>query len=189
MNREQYLMNQFPTKDGMTYIQSLDMFNGKPKAMNHDDTIDRKVGKEFLEERGWYGIEFGGKYDLDLMVPQFQRGCDVEMNNYNHYERFRLERNFRIPARKQKYWLDSGSRYDDWKVDYIQFSNNNTDELLWYSWKTIEPYVNNTIIIDALKKCGYTDTQATFIAIPFDIGKDTIQHWKLIGGVWTKLPH
>lgn len=189
MNREQHLMKTFPTKDGMTYIQSLDLHNRKPIAMSHDDTIDRVVGKEFLEQRGWYGIEYGGKYDLDLEVPQFKRGCDVEMNNYNHYERFKLERNFRIPARKQKYWLDSGSKYDEWKVDYIQFSNNNTNELLWYSWKIIEPYVNNTFVIDALKKCGYTDTQATFIRIPFDIGNQYIQHWKLIDGKWERILH
>jgi len=48
---------------------------------------------------------------------------------------------------------------------------------------------DNVKTLSTLKKCGYTDTQATFIAIPFDIGKDTIQHWKLIGGVWTKLSH
>ena len=160
----------------------------KHAALNHDDTYDRIVAKAFLEDRGWYGIEYGGYWDLDLIAPQYKRGCDVEMNKYNHYEQFKSEGIFRLPARKLRYWNDTGD-YGDWKVDYIQFSNNNTDELLWYSWKTIEPYVNNTIIIDALKKCGYTDTQATFIAIPFDIGKDTIQHWKLIGGVWTKLSH
>lgn len=189
MNREQYLMNQFPTKDGMTYIQSLDMFNGKPKAMNHDDTIDREVGKEFLEERGWYGIEFGGKYDLDLMVPQFQRGCDVEMNNYNHYNKFKEEGIFRIPARKERYWLSSGSRYDEWKVDYIQFSDNDTNELLWYSWKLIEHYVHNRVTWPGLRLKGYTELQSTFITIPFEIGNQYIQHWKLIGGVWTKISH
>ena len=29
----------------------------KAEALNHNDEIDRKIAKSFLEERGWYGIE------------------------------------------------------------------------------------------------------------------------------------
>ena len=161
----------------------------KPKPLSHDDTIDREVGKRFLEERGWWGIEYGGQYDVDLSVPEFKRGCDVEMNYYNHYETFKNEGVFRIPARKERYWMDSGSRYWDWKVDYIQFSDNDTKELLWYSYKIIEHYLDSRVIWDALKRKGYTELQSTFITIPFDVSKEHIQHWKQIDGVWVRINH
>jgi hypothetical protein len=189
MNREDYLSKTFPTTEGVTYIQSLDSYNRKPNALNHDDTIDREFGKEFLEERGWYGIEYGGKYDLDLEVPQFKRGCDVEMNNYNHYETFKSEGVFRLPARKERYWLNTGSNYSDWKVDYIQFSNNDVNELLWYPYKLIEHYVHNRVTWEGLKKKGYSDIMSTFITIPFDDGIKYIQHWKNENGIWIQIIH
>ena len=38
MNREQYLQETFPTKDGKTYIQSLDEFNSKKEEDVKEDT-------------------------------------------------------------------------------------------------------------------------------------------------------
>ena len=102
---------------------------GRPAALNHDDTNDREVGKEFLELQGWSGITYGGYWDLDLEVHSFKRGCDVEMNHYNHYTTFKAEGQFRVPARKIRYWNTDG-KYGEWKVDYIQFSDNKLEELL-----------------------------------------------------------
>lgn len=157
----------------------------KPIPLLHDDTLDRRVGKEFLEKRGWWGIEFGGTYDLDLMVPEFSRGCDVEMNWYNHATQFKNEGYFRIPFRKQKYWANEGV-WGPWKVDYLQFSQNNTNELLWYPYKIIEIFKNNLVIWKGLLDKGYTNHQATFIRIPFVEGKKFITHWKQINGVWVQ---
>jgi hypothetical protein len=157
----------------------------KPIPLLHDDTIDRRVGKEFLEERGWWGIEYGGTYDLDLMVPEFSRGCDVEMNWYNHSTQFQNEGCFRVPYRKQKYWMNDGP-WGSWKVDYLQFSENDTKELLWYPYKVIEGFRNNLVVWKGLMDKGYTKNQATFIRIPFVEGKKFITHWKQINGVWTQ---
>ena len=38
------------------------------EALAHNDTQDREVAKDFLEQNKWYGIELGGEYDLDLEV-------------------------------------------------------------------------------------------------------------------------
>jgi len=160
----------------------------KPTALNHDDTYDRIVAKAFLEDRGWYGIEYGGYWDLDLIAPQYKRGCDVEMNKYNHYEQFKSEGIFRLPARKLRYWNDTGD-YGDWKVDYIQFSDNSTTELLWYPYRIIEHYKNNRVVWEGLKKKGYTDIQASFISIPFEVGIKHIQHWKFINNEWQQIKY
>ena len=51
----------------------------RTQALAHNDTLDREVANEFLELNGWYGIELGDTYDLDLEVHEFKRGCDIEM--------------------------------------------------------------------------------------------------------------
>ncbi len=38
MNREEHLIKTFPTKDGKTYIQSLDEFNSKKEGDVKEDT-------------------------------------------------------------------------------------------------------------------------------------------------------
>ena len=40
------------------------------EALAHNDTQDREVAKDFLEQNKWYGIELGGEYDLDLEVHE-----------------------------------------------------------------------------------------------------------------------
>jgi hypothetical protein len=50
----------------------------KAEPLNHNDAIDRKIAKSFLEERGWYGIEEGSEHGLDLIVPKLKRGADAE---------------------------------------------------------------------------------------------------------------
>ena len=72
------------------------------EALSHIDTEDREITKRFLEENKWKGIEMGGKYDLDLEVYEFKRGCDVEMINYG-MDRFKQHNHFRLPYRKIKY--------------------------------------------------------------------------------------
>jgi hypothetical protein len=171
--------------------------NTKPTALNHNDSVDRKVAISFLEERGWYDIEEGGEHELDLVVPKFKRGADVESFSGN-LESFKKTDYFRIPFRKQKYWSNQpiyidnkGNQrinpYKGWFVDYIQFLNNENTELLWYSYKTIVPYHTNIIEWKGLYKKNYKGNQAKFIRIPFTEGIKAIQYWKLIAGVWTKI--
>ena len=159
---------------------------GRPIALNHDDTLDRIVGKEFLEQQGWSGITYGGYWDLDLEVHSFKRGCDVEMNHYNHYTTFKAEGQFRVPARKIRYWNTDG-KYGEWKVDYIQFSDNKLEELLWYPYKLLEMYKDNHIVLEALRKKGYDEKQSTFISIPFEVGSKYVQRWKKEKNVWKRL--
>jgi hypothetical protein len=169
----------------------------KSIALNHNDSIDRKVATRFLEERGWYDIEEGGEFELDLIVPKFKRGADMESFKGN-LNTFKQDGYFRIPARKQKYWSGNPTyinnegnqrinKYKDWFVDYIQFLNKSNTELLWYSYKTIVPYHTNIIEWKGLYKKGFKGNQAKFIKIPYKKGIKEIQYWKLIDGVWTKI--
>jgi hypothetical protein len=155
-------------------------------ALKHDDTNDREVGKKFLEERGWSGITYGGYWDLDLEVTEFKRGCDVEMNHYNHFIQFKKEGMYRVPARKIRYWNSDG-KYGDWKIDYIQFSDNKLEELLWYPYKLLEQFKDNQIVIEAIRKKGYNEKMSTFIFIPFEIGKNYVQRWKLEKNIWVRV--
>jgi hypothetical protein len=169
----------------------------KPIPLTHNDSKDRIVATLFLQERGWYDIEEGGEFDLDLIVPQYKRGADIESFKGN-IDTFKSDGYFRIPVRKQKYWsgestyIDNGGNqqinpYKDWFVDYIQFCNSNTDELLWYNYKTIKSYHTNLIEWKGLYKKGFKGNQAKFIKIPYSVGIQTIQHWKLIGNQWVKI--
>ena len=166
-------------------------------ALSHDDTNDRIIAKNFLETNGWYNIEYGGKYDLDLEVPTFKRGCDIEMINYG-IDRFKKHNHFRIPYRKYKYWSellsyadknenDKYNKYNDWSIDYIQFLNNDLSELIWYNWKAIKHYKDNLYIDKVLTK-QWSERESTFITIPYDYIKEFagIKHYKLINGIWTK---
>ena len=83
----------------------------RTQALAHNDTLDREVTKDFLEQNKWYGIELGDTYDLDLEVHEFNRGCDVEMINYG-MDRFKQHNHFRIPVRKQKYWSNAATYLD-----------------------------------------------------------------------------
>jgi hypothetical protein len=163
-------------------------------ALSHDDTKDREVAKQFLEENNWYDIQMGGKWDLDLEVNEFKRGCDVEMISYG-MDRIKQYNHFRIPVRKQKYWNNSDTytakdnsvwtnKYKGWYVDYIQFLNNNLDELLWYDYKLIKEYINNQYTANSLKKEWIIESERTFITIPYEIGIGRIKHFKLINGIW-----
>ncbi len=173
------------------------MIHTKPIALNHNDSVDRKIATLFLQERGWYNIEEGGEHDLDLIVPKFKRGADVELFK-GDLQTFKTDGYFRIPARKQKYWsgestyIDNGgnqriNQYKDWFVDYIQFCNKTNNELLWYNFKTIIPYYNNLIEWKGLYKKDFKGNQAWFIKIPYTEGIKTIQHWKLIDNQWIKI--
>ena len=158
------------------------------EALSHIDTEDRIVAKDFLESNGWYEIEYGGQYDLDLEVHRFKRGCDVEMINYG-MDRFKQHNHFRIPYRKIKYWSelllysdkngkDRYNKYNDWYIDYIQFLNNDLTELLWYDWKLIKEYRDNLYIDNVLTK-QWSERESTFITIPYEIGIKRIKHYKL----------
>lgn len=162
-------------------------------ALSHNDTKDREVAKEFLEQNKWKGIEYGGKYDLDLEVNEYKRGCDIEMINYG-MDRFQQHGHFRLPYRKIKYWNNSDiyrdknnkawtNKYKGWFIDYIQFLNNDLNELLWYDWKLIQEYRNNIHIDTALLK-QWSERESSFITIPYIIGLDRIKHFKLVNGEW-----
>lgn len=164
-------------------------------ALSHDDTKDREVARNFLERNGWYNIEYGGKYDLDLEVKIFNRGCDVEMINYG-MDRFEKYNHFRIPCRKYKYWSELPTykdkdnkehynKYQNWYVDYIRFLNNDLTELIWYNWKTIKHYKDNLYIDKVLTK-QWSERESTFITIPFEYFNKFygIKHYKLENGIW-----
>jgi len=169
------------------------------EALSHIDIEDREVTKEFLEENNWYGIEMGGEYDLDLEVHEFKRGCDVEMINYG-MDRFKQHNHFRLPYRKIKYW--SGlptyndkngkariNKYADWYIDYIQFLNNDLDELLWYDWKLIKQYRGNIHTDTALLK-QWSERESSFIIIPYEVGLENIKHYKKMqDGKWWSITH
>lgn len=175
----------------------------KAEALNHNDEIDRKIAKSFLEERGWYGIEEGSEYGLDLIVPKLKtklkRGADVECFKEN-INKFKNDGYFRIPVRKQKYWsglptyLDNYGNthendYKDWAVDYVQFCNKSNDELLWYPYKLIKHYHTNLIEWKGLYKKDFKGNQAFFIKIPYDDGIKYIQHWKFINNEWQQIKY
>ena len=169
------------------------------EALSHIDTEDREVTKRFLEENKWKGIEMGGKYDLDLEVYEFKRGCDVEMINYG-MDRFKQHNHFRLPYRKIKYW--SGlptyndkngnarhNKYVNWYIDYIQFLNNDLDELLWYDWKLIKEYKDNIHTDTALLK-QWSERESSFITIPYEVGLERIKHYKKMqDGKWWFITH
>ena len=169
------------------------------EALSHIDIEDREVTKEFLEENNWYGIEMGGEYDLDLEVHEFKRGCDVEMINYG-MDRFKQHNHFRLPYRKVKYWSNSDTykdknnkdrpnKYKEWYIDYIQFLNNDLDELLWYDYKLIKEYINNLYTDNTLKK-QWSERERTFITIPYEIGIQRIKHYKKMqDGRWWIVNH
>jgi hypothetical protein len=167
----------------------------RKKALSHDDTMDREVAKQFLEEMNWRAIELGGMYDLDLEVNQYKRGCDVEMINYG-MDRFENHNHFRIPYRKQKYWsgletfkdknnTDRHNKYKEWYIDYIQFLNNDLTELLWYDWMLVRQYKNNIHIDTALLK-QWSERESSFITIPYEIGISRIKHFKLENRIWNR---
>jgi hypothetical protein len=169
----------------------------KPIPLTHNDSKDRIIAKSFLEEREWYNIEEGGEFDLDLIVPQYKRGADVECFKGN-INTFKNDGYFRIPVRKQKYWsgestyIDNGNNqrvnpYEDWFVDYIQFCNSDTTELLWYPYKLIKHYHKNIIEWKGLYKKNFKGNQSIFIKIPYDDGIKHIQHWKIINNEWTEI--
>lgn len=173
------------------------MIHTKPTALNHNDSKDRIIATHFLQERGWYDIEEGGEFELDLIVPKFKRGADVECFK-GDINTFKTDGYFRIPFRKQKYWsgeptyIDNGDSqqinpYKDWLVDYIQFCNSGTDELLWYNYKLVKHYHKNIIEWKGLYKKNFIGNQAKFIKIPYEDGIKYIQRWKLINGRWTKI--
>ena len=169
------------------------------EALSHVDIEDREVTKEFLEENNWHGIEMGGEYDLDLEVHEFKRGCDVEMINYG-MDRFKQHNHFRLPYRKIKYW--SGlptyndkngkariNKYVDWYIDYIQFLNNDLDELLWYDWKLIKQY-RGTIHTDTALLKQWSERESSFITIPYEVGLERIKHYKKMqDGKWWSITH
>ena len=168
------------------------------QAFSHDDTNDRIVAKSFLEKQGWWGIDFGGKWDLDLEVKEFKRGCDIEMISHG-LSKIENNNHFRIPVRKYKYWSELPTykdknenehynKYQDWYVDYIQFLNNDLTELLWYNWKTIKHYKDNIHFETNLIKGDFTERGSTFITIPYDYIKEFsgIKHYKLESGIWIK---
>ena len=166
----------------------------KPAALNHSDIVDRDIAKSFLEARGWYDIEYGNKYALDLIVPKLKRGVDVECFKHN-IAVFKTDGYFRIPARKQKYWsglstyLDNygnirKNHYEDWSVDYVQFCNYSTDELLWYPYKLIKHYHMNLIEWSRLSKQNFKRNQTFFIKIPYNVGIKYIQNWKKENNIW-----
>lgn len=172
----------------------------RTKALSHNDTKDREVAKQFLEQNNWRGIEYGGEYDLDLEVHKYKRGCDIEMINYG-MDRFEKHNHFRIPYRKIKYWneldtykdknnSDRHNKYKDWYIDYIQFLNNDLNELLWYDYKLIKEYKDNINIDNTLLK-QWSERESSFITIPYLIGIDRIKHFKLVNGKWqeTKIAH
>jgi len=171
----------------------------RTQALAHNDTRDREVAKDFLEQNKWYGITMGGEYDLDLEVHEFNRGCDIEMINYG-MDRFKQHNHFRIPVRKQKYWsnLDTYNdknnlarinKYKEWYIDYIQFLNNDLDELLWYDYKLIKEYINNQYTDNTLKK-QWSERERTFITIPYEIGLERIKHYKRMqDGKWWIVRH
>jgi len=169
----------------------------KPIPLTHNDSKDRIVATNFLNERGWNSIEEGGEFELDLIVPQYKRGADVECFKGN-INTFKTDGYFRIPVRKQKYWsgestyIDNGDNqrvnpYKDWFVDYIQFCNSDTMELLWYPYKLIKHYHKNIIEWKGLYKKNFKGNQSIFIKIPYDDGIKHIQHWKRINNEWTKI--
>ena len=169
------------------------------EALSHNDTMDREVAKEFLEEMNWRAIELGGEYDLDLEVNQYKRGCDIEMINYG-MDRFKQHNHFRLPYRKIKYWSeldtykdknnkDRPNKYKEWYIDYIQFLNNDLDELLWYDWMLIKQYRNNIHIDTALLK-QWSERESSFITIPYEIGLKRIKHYKKMqDGKWWIINH
>jgi hypothetical protein len=169
----------------------------KPIALTHNDSKDRIIATNFLNERGWNGIEEGGEFELDLVVPQYKRGADVECFK-GDINSFKTDGYFRIPFRKQKYWsgeptyIDNGGNqrinpYNDWFVDYIQFCNSNTDELLWYNYKLVKHYHKNTIEWKGLYKKNFIGNQAKFIKIPYEDGIKYIQYWKHVDNQWVKI--
>lgn len=173
------------------------MIHTKPTALNHNDSKDRIIATYFLQERGWYDIEEGGEFELDLIVPKFKRGADMECFK-GDINTFKTDGYFRIPFRKQKYWsgestyIDNGGSqrinpYKDWLVDYIQFCNSGTTELLWYNYKLLKHYHDNIIEWKGLYKKNFKGNQAKFIKIPYTDGVKHIQRWKLIEGNWTKI--
>ena len=169
------------------------------EALSHNDTMDREVAKEFLEEMNWRAIELGGEYDLDLEVNQYKRGCDIEMINYG-MDRFKQHNHFRLPYRKIKYWSeldtykdknnkDRPNKYKEWYIDYIQFLNNDLDELLWYDWMLIKQYRNNIHIDSTLLK-QWSERESSFITIPYEIGLKRIKHYKKMqDGKWWIVRH
>ena len=171
----------------------------RTQALAHNDTLDREVANEFLELNGWYGIELGDTYDLDLEVHEFKRGCDIEMINYG-MDRFKQHNHFRIPVRKQKYWSNTATyldknglsrinKYVDWYIDYIQFLNNDLDELLWYDWKLIKQYRGNIQTDTALLK-QWSERESSFITIPYEVGLERIKHYKKMqDGKWWSITH
>jgi hypothetical protein len=42
---------------------------------------------------------------------------------------------------------------------------------------------------EGLKKKGYTDIQASFISIPFEVGIKHIQHWKFMNNEWQQIKY
>ena len=166
------------------------MIHIKPTALNHNDSKDRIIATHFLQERGWYDIEEGDWDKLDLIVPKYKRGADVECFK-GDINSFKTDGYFRIPARKQKYWsgestyIDNGGNqrtnpYKDWFVDYIQFCNSDVNELLWYNYKLIKHCHKNIIEWKGLYKKHFIGKQAKFIKIPYEDGIKYIQHWKRI---------
>lgn len=173
------------------------MIPTKPTALNHNDSNDRIIATHFLQERGWYDIEEGGEFELDLIVPKFKRGADMECFK-GDIDTFKTDGYFRIPFRKQKYWsgestyIDNGGSqrinpYKDWLVDYIQFCNSDTNELLWYNYKLVKHYHKNTIEWKGLYKKNFIGNQSIFIKIPYEDGIKYIQHWKKINNEWTRI--
>ena len=158
-------------------------------ALSHNDTEDRQVAKQFLELNGWFNIEMGGEYDLDLQVPKFKRGADIEQISYG-LDRFERHNHFRIPFRKQKYWNEQDfnlngylNKYKEWYVDYIQFLNSSLTEFLWYDWGLIKEYHKNLFVDDRLP-ANWTRIERTFIIIPYQVGLERIKHYKLENGSW-----
>jgi len=114
--------------------------------------------------------------------------------------RFKQHNHFRLPYRKIKYWSeldtykdknnkDRPNKYKEWYIDYIQFLNNDLDELLWYDWMLIKQYRNNIHIDSTLLK-QWSERESSFITIPYEIGLKRIKHYKRMqDGKWWIVRH
>lgn len=147
--------------------------SSKSEALSWNDEKDREVISEFLKKQQNILVENGTEMGVDL---EGNDGNYYEIENVSYHTptKFVKEGRFRIPYRKAHYWNGKDS-YEN--VHYFQFSNKSWDEFLCYPSSLVKKYVDNTVELEYLKNYGWNLIERTFIAIPFDEGKDVIRRY------------
>lgn len=147
--------------------------SSKSEALSWNDKKDREVISEFLKKQQNILVENGTEMGVDLKGNDGNY-YEIENVSYHAPTKFVKEGRFRIPYRKAHYWNGKDS-YEN--VHYFQFSNKSHDEFLCYPSSLVKKYVDNTVELKHLKYKGWDLKQRTFIAIPFEEGKDVIRRY------------